>query len=228
MCGPWALPLSLAIGGVSGALQYAGAKKAEHAQERAYQAERARQQAFTAEQEGAWRDSLDRAGGMSGADAQAAAVAHREAPLVAAIQPASRADYLPGSSSAAPVVRAASDRAAEGQRAVSADRAHAVANLNGFGDQLFDTSIMNARNAGKIGQIGSFMGGSAAASEAEVRAAAHKGELLRGLGQLAQQIGMAVATGGAGGKPVASGGGFDPNAFISQLYGTPDWRAAGI
>jgi hypothetical protein len=249
MCGPWALPF-LATG-LGGGLQYLGAKKAENAQSRAFEAERVRQRQFTEEQQGLYEDSLARAAAMRGEDAQAAAVERRAAPLRAAIEAPGAADYLPGSSGAAPIVRVATDRANTGQRADSNRLATAMARMAGFGDQLFDTSIMNSRNAGKIGQTASFMGGSAAASEAEIRAAAHKGAGLRGLGQLVQQVGMALATGGMGGKPgvdVMSSAGMDTaargwasglpapsggsaaslSAMLASLYNrpNPDWRAA--
>lgn len=217
MCGPWALPLAFAISGVGGGLQYAGAKKAENAQMAQYEAERARQQAFTEQEQGLFEDSLHRAAGVADPANQAAAAAAREVPLAAAVRPAGPADYLPGSSSAAPVVHTNADRVEARQRGDSTSLAGALANLGGFGDQMLDTSIMNSRNAGRIGQIGSFMQGSNAASQAEIAAAANKGAVLRGLGQLATQVGMAMATGGIGGgagaakiagaKAVGAGGG---------------------
>lgn len=203
MCGPWALPLAFAISGVGGGLQFAGDRQAQNAQMGQYEAERARQQQFTNQQQGLFEDSLSRAAAMADPAHMAAATAAREAPLVAAVRPAGPTDYLPGASSASPIVHAAADRAEASQRAGSVGLAQALAHFGGFGDQLLDTSIMNSRNAGRIGQIGSFMQGSNAASQTEIAAAANRGATLRGLGSLASQIGMALASGGAGG---AAGG----------------------
>lgn len=228
MCGPWALPLAFALSGVGGGLQFAGERQGQNAQMAQYEAERARQQHFTQQQQGMFEDSLSRAAAMATPASQAAAVAAREAPLVAAIRPAGPTDYLPGSSSAPAIVHAAADRAEASQRAGSTGLAAALARVGGFGDQLLDTSIMNSRNAGRIGQIGSFMQGSNAASQAEIAAAANKGATLRGLGSIAQQIGQAMAMGAGGGaKVVGAAKGAGQWGQLANFFGKDAFAGAG-
>lgn len=234
MCGPWALPLAILAGGTG--MQYLGSRQAERAQTRTYEAERARQQNLTREQQNLFDEALARASAMAGDDAQAAAIAAREAPLVEAVSAPGAGDYLPGSSSAPAVVRTSAERAGEGQRAESRSLARTIARLSGFGDQLFDNNIFAARDAGRIGQLGSFMAGSASAADSEMRAAANKGSTLRGIGSLAQAIGAAALGGGFGGAGTkATGTGVSKGltgaarSNLAQLFGTPDvsWAFGG-
>lgn len=223
MCGPWVLPLALVAAGSIG--QYFGNKKAENAQARAFFTERERQKSFTEDQQGLFDDSLKRTGELQDPEAQQRATSARDTFLRALLPSAESASYLPGSSSAPSVVHTAADSASSAQRAESGGLAAAMARLSGLNDQIFDTNIMSNRNAGRIGQIGSFKMGSASALDPEMRAAAHKGSFLRGAGQLAQQIGMAMLSGGAGRGGMPSGGADFGGGFT--LPGMP-YKIGGI
>lgn len=218
MCGPWVLPMALMLGG--SVAQYVGQKQAGDAQMNRWQEERSRQQRFSQEQQGHFEDSLARAGAVASPEAERAAAERREATLASVIRPESPASYLPGSSSANEVVRTAGERAGAEQRAQSEALADALGRLGGTGDQLLEANIQNSRNAGRIGQVGSFMRGSAAAGEAEVRAAAHKGAALRNLGALAQMFGQAMAGRVGGTKPVGAPGAGGMGA-LAELFGNP-------
>jgi hypothetical protein len=75
--------------------------------------------------------------------------------------------------------------------------------MAGAGDQKLGLDTAIGRNSGNIAQIANFRAGSAGVLDAEMRAAAHKGETLRSIGKFMQQLGMAALTGGAGGAPGA-------------------------
>lgn len=190
--------LPFLVGGAPMGLQALGTAQAERATMRAHQAERERQRALEAEQQGLFADSLSRAAAVPTPESMADAIERRRSGLAAVITPAGAADYLPGSDSASPVVRTDADRAGTGQRAEAGRLATTLAGLTGTGDQLLDLGVMTGRNAQRIGQASGFMRGSLSSLDTEMEAARHKGETLRGLGQLAQQLAMALASGGAG------------------------------
>lgn len=219
MCFPMAIPLVLAAAGT--AMQYFGAQKAENAQERRFAAEQMRQRNLTGEQQGFFEDSLGEATQLTDESAQKKAVEKRNAPLQAAIAPVDQGAYLPGSDSAPQIVQTAAERSVAGQKADASQLALALANLGSTNDMLFDTGIETGRNAGRIGQVGSFMRGSAAALQPELDAAAHKGSFLRGLGSLAQSIGTAMA-----GAP--GGGGLDMGALNSMIGNNATALKAGL
>jgi len=186
--------LPLALSGLAGGLTFLGNKQAQNAQNRRLMAEKSRQTAFTNQQQGRFEDTLEHARDLQDPAEQERASAARNSALAAVIAPqASPGAYLPGSSSAPSVVKVASDRSSAARHVASSALAAALARLGGTGDQVLATNIASGRNASAINQIGSFKAGSASVLDAELQAAAQKGSFLRGLGSLAQQLGMAMA-----------------------------------
>lgn len=211
MCGPWALPVALLVGGAG--LNYMGQQKAKHAQERTFSQEEERQHKWDDQQQAIFKDSIGKASDLTDANAQKKAVDDRQSALVSAIStPEAAGAYLPGSDSAPAVVKTAADKAQSAAKDQSLRLAAAMANLNAPNDLLQKTNIGIARDAGQIGQIGSFKAGSAGVLDAELRAAAQKGAFLRGLGSLAATIGASALGGQAlgglsfGSAPVGAGG----------------------
>lgn len=205
MCVP--LLVAGAIAAAAGtAAKFFGEKQAERARERTFNAERDRQEKLSGQQTERFQDSLNRTQEMASPAAMAAAAAAREGSLAAAIVPqGERGSYLPGSSSAPSVVAAASDRAGAESAATSSQFARAMAALAGTGDQMQDLNIGIGRNSQQIGQIGGFKAGSMGVLDSEMQAASAKGGFLRGIGGLAQQLGMAAMSSGAGAGGSAAG-----------------------
>lgn len=204
MCGPWAIPLALVAAG--SVAKYFGNQQAQHARERTFSAERQRQQAMTEQQTARFQDSLDKTKDLLDKDKVAEAAQSREDALTANMIPEGQGAYLPGSSSAPNIVQTASDDAAAGSRERGQSLAHALAALGGTTDQLQGVNIGVGRDAQQIGQLGGFKAGSANVLDAEMRAAAHKGAFLRGIGGLAQTIGQAWLGASAGAGLVGGGG----------------------
>ena len=206
MCIPlWA---AAALAGVGGVAKYFGEKKAKNAQDRVAQAERARQQRMTEEQQGYLDQSLASAGNAADPNAIAAAKGARENALFAAMAPQGAAGtYLPGQGSAPAIVQQQEGKAVEGARTDARSLASALAALGGTGDQMQRLNIDIGRNSQRIGQVARDKGNSADILQTELQAAAEKGALLRGLGGLAMQIGMAAATAGVGGSSGAAAAG---------------------
>lgn len=206
MCFAAALPLALLLGG--SALNMVGNNQAAHAQEDANNAERRRQQVLTNQQQSLFKDSLSKAGELNTPDAQNKAIADRTAALTAGMPSATApGSYLPGSSSAPTVVAAAADKSGAATNAYTGNLAAAMARMGAPGDQLLTTNIGIGRNSGLIDQAATTKADSAAVLAAELRAAAHKGAFLRGIGSLASSIGGAMAGGGAGGGAIGGAGG---------------------
>lgn len=213
MCFPFAIPLALMIGG--SVASFFGGQQADKARAETFNRESKRQHAFEGEQTARFQDSLDSTQGILDPTKQRAAVAAREGSLANAIVSAAPAagGYLPGASSAPSVVATAADKAGAKSDAGSLNLAHALAELGGTTDQMQRNDIQVGRNSGLIDQIGGFKRGSLSVLDAEMKAAAHKGALLRGLGGLAQSIGGAMAGSAIGG---GGGGGFG-NPFIPNF-----------
>ena len=206
MCIP--LVAAAALAGVGGVAKYLGEKKAKNAQERTQQAERARQQRMTDEQQGYFDQSLASAGDVADPAAIAAAKGARENALFAAMAPQGAAGtYLPGQGSAPAIVQQQEGKAVEGARTDARSLASVLAALGGTSDQMQRLNIDIGRNSQRIGQVARDKGNSADILQTELQAAAEKGALLRGLGGLAMQIGMAAATGGIGGGSGAAASG---------------------
>ena len=206
MCDPVSIATALAVAGT--AAKYAGNKQAERASSNAYNAEQRIQKQKTAEQDVALENSNNGVRKLLDPNAQADATNARKEAFIAALNTRTPTqDYLPGSEGVPSVVADAATKANANQRSYSEQQAGALANLEGFGDQIFKTNINLGRNAQTIGQLGKDKVNSANVLDSELRAAQFKGADLRGFGDLAQQIGMAMLTGGAGSAPVSSTGG---------------------
>lgn len=204
MCIP--LIAAAALVGAGGVAKYFGEKKAKNAQQRANDTERARQQRMTEEQQGYFDKSLASAGDVADPASIAAAKGARENALFAAMAPAGAAGtYLPGQSSAPAIVQQQEGRAVDTARTDAKSLASALAALGGTGDQMQRLNIDIGRNSQRIGQVARDKSNSADILQTELQAAAEKGSLLRGLGGLAMQIGMAAAAGGAGGGSAGAG-----------------------
>lgn len=199
MCLPAAIGAALLVGGTG--LKYLGEKKAQRAQSRAEEAERARQADLSNQQQAAFADSLSRAGAVADPAEMSRAREARESRLVEAITAPSRADYLPGAGSAPQIVATEQARAQGQQQADSRGLAAALAAMGGTDDQLFELGIGMGRNAQTIGQRARDKGNSANILQSELRAAAQKGALLRGIGSLAQTVGSGSLTAGTPGVP---------------------------
>lgn len=190
------------------AATYAGNKKAEHAQKSAYSAEKRRQDDLTAKQDVLFQNSLDRTGGVASQAGQDEATAARKAAFVEALSGKSPDQgFLPGSSTADAAVGENANRVVADQNAYSDQQAGALAKLTGFGDQMLDANVLNARDAGAVNQLSTSKRASAGLLDGELQAAARKGGVLRGLGGLATQLGTMALTSGLGGMPAGAGGG---------------------
>lgn len=199
MCIP-ALAAAALLAGAGGVAKYFGEKKAQKAQERVQATERARQQRMTEQQQGYLDDSLAGAGETADPAKIAAAKAARESTLIGAMMPAaSQANFLPGQSSTPAIVQQQEGRSVAKSAGEARSLASALAALGATGDQMQGLNIRIGRNSQGIGQVARDKANSADILGTELEAAAQKGALLRGLGGLAQQVGMAMATGGAGG-----------------------------
>lgn len=221
MCDPISIGIALTVAG--SAAQYAGNEQAKRAGLNALSMEQTRQKAKTADQQKLLDSSYDAATKLNDPNAQQGAIDKRKAAFIEALnaRPAN-SGYLPGADSAPKVVVDASDKAMADQGAFSGQQADALARLTGFGDQLFNTNIQLGRNSQGIGQLGSDKANSAAALQAELNAARFKGGTLRGLGGLAQMVGMAALSGGllkgGTGLPTAAQ---SQNAALASLRSTP-------
>lgn len=190
------------------AANYVGNQKAERAQKSAYSAEKRRQDDLTAQQDALFQNSLDRTGGVASQEGQDEAAAARKAAFVEALGGKSPDQgFLPGSSTADAAVGENANRVVATQDAFSDQQAGALAKLTGFGDQMLDANILNARDAGAVNQLSTSKRASAGVLDAELQAAARKGGTLRGLGSLATQLGTMALTAGLGGMPAAGAGG---------------------
>jgi hypothetical protein len=228
MCIPLAVGAAL-LTGAGGLAKYFGEKKAQNAQRRAELAERQRQQRMTEEQQAYLDDSLAGAGETADPAKIAAAKAARENTLIGAMMPAeSQANFLPGQSSAPAVVQQQEARSVDKSAGEARSLASALAALGATGDQMQALNIRIGRNSQGIGQVARDKANSADILQTELQAAAEKGAFLRGLGGLAQQIGMAMATGGGG--PAASGAstgmGLGPGAAKLRSIFVPAAKAA--
>jgi hypothetical protein len=181
-------------------MQAIGNNKARRASNNAYVAEKGRQTEMQRRQDAVLDQSYDSLNKLKDPNAEQAAIDKRKAAFVAALnaRPADSA-YLPGQDAAPAVVGDAAAASGAREGAFSAQQAEALARMTGMGDQLFDTNINLNRGSQEIGQVARDRINSANALDAELRAAAFKGQTLRGLGGLATTIGFGKALGGGGG-----------------------------
>lgn len=221
------IPLALAIAAMvaGSAMQSAGQAKAERASLNTFNRERNRQRAFEGEQNQRFEDSLESTRRITDADAMAEAAAAREAALTTGIKSAGPAaeGYLPGSSSANPIVAAASEQAGAASDAQTGQLAKALASLGGTTDLMQQNDIRIHRNSQAIDQAGGFKRGSLGVLQAEMDAAKMKGGTLRTLGGLAKTIGQMMAMGAPGKAPIPT----TPDVTgIPESFGA--WGMGGI
>ncbi|CAB4120906.1 hypothetical protein UFOVP4_4 [uncultured Caudovirales phage] len=205
MCDPISIAAALTVAGT--AANYAGNKQAERASLSAFNTEQRIQKQKTAEQDLALDNSNNTTKKLLDPNAQADAVNARKEAFIAALntRPAGQ-DYLPGQEGAPTIVADAAAKASADQRSYSEQQAGALANMQGFGDQMFGTNIAVGRNGQMIGQLGKDKFNSANVLDSELRAASYKGQDLRNIGTLAQQIGLSMLAGGAGSAASGAGG----------------------
>jgi hypothetical protein len=106
-----------------------------------------------------------------------------------------------------------------GARAYGQKQGQALGNLRSFGDYLGDTSRLQGRDAGLVGQIGKFKEGSSSVVPYELDAASHKGDSLKMFGDLLN-FGGSLAMG----KGLQ--GSFDPAAGAAAASGAGPWGAS--
>jgi hypothetical protein len=108
-------------------------------------------------------------------------------------------------------------------KAFTDQQGQALASMRAFGDVLGDTGRLQARDAGKIGQIGGFKRGSADVLPLELDAAAQKGAGLRLLGDILGGVGgIAVNAGLTKGPRVGGAMGRKP-LFGGDSFGATPW-----
>lgn len=139
------------------------------------------------------------------------------------------ASVIPGSSSNI-VNRETEARTADAQDYVT-QQSGALADMRSFGDILGSTSLLQARDAGKIGQIGSFKQGSQALVPYELDEANKAGDGTRLLGDVLR-LGGTVATGagiGGAGPTFADMLGMNGKGFVPGVTGPSlGWQANTI
>lgn len=199
-------PASLAIIGAvamtaGGGMQALGQKKADDAAYRRFNHEQDRQKGLEADQIQKFQDSLDSTQQVLDPAAQAAAEARRRDALMSVTKGSSpgAGAYLPGASSAAPVVKTHATEAGHAADAATSGLANALAVLGGMGDLMQNNDINISHNSQAIDMTRGFRAGSLDALQAEMDAAKKKGQTLRTLGGLAQTIGQMALTSGMGG-----------------------------
>lgn len=204
MCDPISIGVALAAAGT--AAQYAGNQQAKRATNQRLDAESLRQKAKTEEQQGLLDQSYNAAQKLKAPAETQAVTDKNKAAFIAALNSAPQTQgYLPGSDNAPKVVADNASKANSDQRAFSEQQANAMADLRSFGDQMLDTNIALGRSGQGIGQLARDKVRSADALNAELRAAAFKGQGLRNFGSLAQMVGMAALTGGLAGGSGGAG-----------------------
>lgn len=207
MCDPLSIA-GLALTGLSTGLNYAASAKVQGARDDAMAAERIRQGTLDKEADALNAQSQDRYQNFDEKEGE------RTAQL---------ADYFTGQEVAEPSAEAAVPVSASNitvreeakQRGKATDftnrTGQALAGLRSFGDLLGDTSRLQARDAGQIGQIGGFKRGSSNVLGYELDSANQKGQGMRLLGDIAGGFGgVALNAGLSGGNLFGIGGGTAP------------------
>lgn len=202
MCDPLTIAgAALSVG--STVANAAAANKAAKAREQTLAAERIRQGALDQEAQALNARAQDRFEGAAAkteekkqalGDYFAQPVENSEANNAAAALPA-------GANSI--VTREMAKKAGEA-KAFTDQQGQALASLRAFGDMLGETSRLQARDAGEVGQIGGFKRGSSNVMPLELDAAAQKGAGLRLLGDVLGGIGGVSLNAGLTGGSLGS------------------------
>lgn len=203
MCDPLTIT-GIALSAGSTVMQTMAANKVQNARNDALLAERLRQRQFDDEAAALNAQSQDRYTGFEGKqDAEGQKLGDYFASQTAA-EP-SAAEALPASSSNLVVAEEGRNRAAA--RRDTNESGAALGNLRAFGDLLSSTGRLQARDAGTIGQIGSFKQGSSGVLPFELEDANSKGGGLRLLGDIMGGAGSVAMSAGLSGKSLLGGSG---------------------
>ena len=101
-------------------------------------------------------------------------------------------------------------------RAFTDQQAGSLAELRAFGDVLGDTSLMQARDASALGQIGGFKRGSTNVVPVELDAASQKGAGMKLLGDILGGAGSIGMTAGISGATLPGFGGSKPLTAVGR------------
>jgi hypothetical protein len=205
MCNPLLFALALTGGGV--AANAAGARKAEKASVNVRRAEDSRQNMYQQQAEAGFAKNMKTAGVEDVIAKQGAATTDREQAYSAASMAAPRAAEVAASGSMGGnrVVAGNLAQAMSGANERVAQLGNARARLNSFGDAMFDTNLQLGRGREEIGLAANLSANSLRPMEAEMGAAAKKGDKLKMLGTILMAAGSAAA-GGAGAAAGAAAG----------------------
>jgi hypothetical protein len=195
MCNPLAIGMSMIAAGTYA--QSEGAKKAQKAIGAAREAERLRQMGLKGDSDVLFKESLGKQGTEGDQGKTDKAIGDRlaainanvtSAPTVAPIKSQGETPQVVADESAQRTNDASNTAAIEGRnKAIAA----------GFGDTQVGNALMNLDYSRRQNQIADFSRGSAGVLGAEVEAASHKGDSLRGWGQALTAAGSMVGMYGA-------------------------------
>lgn len=226
---PFAVLASLFLSAASAGVNSMAARKQQRARDDVLEAERIRQRGYDKETGELNTQSQDRYQDYSGKQAVKAqdlgdyfSAQTQSGPneSAGAIMPSASSDVVNNE-----IARQSGEAAA-----YTGQQAGALADLRSFGDLLGDTSLLQARDASKIGQIGGFKRGSADIVPYELEAAMQKGggmrtfaDILNGIGGIAGGMGGGAKPQGVlpGGAPLGQGGIGSDARFgpLASLYG---------
>ena len=223
MCDPMTLA-GIALTGLSTGLNHMANQQVESAREGAMAAERIRQQALD-QQAGALNlQSQDRYQNFDEKKEERATKLGDYFTDQVATPPAAAAMPASGSN-----ITVQAENKARGDARERTDQiGNALGQLRSFGDLLGDTSRLQARDAGQIGQIGGFKRGSSNVLGMELDAANSAGSGMRLGADLAGgfgKLGMSAGLSGAGGIGGVSN--FAPNASAPFAFGSGGYTGMG-
>lgn len=221
ICDPLTIAgIAATVGGVGA--NFAAQQQQEDARSGALAAERIRQQGFDQQTAALNTQSQDRYQNFQGQQDQRAKSLTEMFQAPAQLPPG--ADPMPASSSNL-VVQAETDaRGAARER--TDQRAAALGNLRSFGDVLGQTSRLQGRDAGLVGQVGNFKKGSSNVLGLELDAANSAGGDMRMLGDVLGGLGRVGVAAGLSGPP-ASSANFVPNPGAPGAFGSGGYTGKG-
>ncbi|MDK4729335.1 hypothetical protein [Rhizobium phaseoli] len=221
MCDPLTIA-GVALSGVSTALNAAAQSKIQGARDDAMAAERIRQKGLDQEADALNTTSRDRYQNFEGQQADKSAQLGDYFTGQEVAQPSAEA-ALPTTSSNITVQEVNKQK---GQAKDFTNRTGtALGELRSFGDLLGDVSRLQARDAGSIGQIGSFKKGSSAVLPYELEAANSKGGGLKLFGDILGGLGGIATSAGLSGGSLFGLGGAKASA-VSPGFGASGMAAA--
>ena len=199
MCDPVTLG-SIALTALGTGASYMGQQEVQSARDDALSAERIRQQGLDQQAAALNTQSQDRYQDF-GAKQQEKSASLADYYKTQSPMPEATAQTVPQSSSNLVVANEAAKKAEAKQRTDQIGTA--LGGLRSFGDLLGNTSILQARDASKIGQVGNFKKGSSNVLSYELEDANSAGSGLSALGQIASglgRVGVSAGLSGAGGN----------------------------